>query len=214
MNTDIHIGDYKGVMYYDLTITASDVENAVAQYAHNTKPPMRNENLPQGLPPIVMAFYQLVVVDDALPSLARLTAYFHRLNKVSLSKEEKARVDGRIYTAYPSLVRDLHFLLLLQEEGLNARYSMQSDLNGVDIWIRDGNQEFGLAIFRNTTRAQEYREKKKNKTDVDLIEVVSEVNTSTNKITLLCREQAESVKELISKRRLFGVLGPVERCNG
>lgn len=65
---------------------------------------------------------------------------------------------ARLYRAYPSLVRDLHFIPLFAEGGFDIRYDRNMDIEqGVDAVVHNEGLKWCLHCFVYTPAAVEYR---------------------------------------------------------
>ena len=66
---------------------------------------------------------------------------------------------ARMLRAYPSLIRDFHFYLMLVEDKSfdRVQYSCKSDLEGVDIVIEHKGEKYGVSLFVNTNRGCKYK---------------------------------------------------------
>ena len=81
------------------------------------------------------------------------------------SLPEKGMIKNRLYRAYPSLVRDLHFLALCYDSGLFDRveYSLRKDItDDTDLSVWKNGVEIKVSLFVNTRASQEWRKTKEN----------------------------------------------------
>ena len=205
----------RAVMDFSLNLTASEVQSQVDNIKFSPAGWHDDEMLAASnayaLPPMVMPFYQLIVLMGKIPSYEAVVSFYGKcMNNPGFFEDGKKRevpeeiYKRRIHRAYPSLVRDFHFMLLLNEVGLDARYSMSSDLRGADVLVHFEDYTFNVAIFRDTESARKYRKKKMEKIKGETIEVVSpNKGGGKYRIDLLDEEEALSVKEIVTKRMMF-----------
>lgn len=120
------------------------------------------------LPSFVDAFYNYFYFNHLVPDQQNLWIYYLKLNKFFFADDEFSTqilnaVRARLFRAYPSLVRDLHFSAYLNErfEG-NVIYNRKLDIDlGIDILLIFKERFFALNLFTQTNRALAAREKKR-----------------------------------------------------
>lgn len=88
---------------------------------------------------------------------------FGDTSKVTRNKFLLVALKGRIFRAYPSLIRDFHFFLLCRNSGKFDRveYSLKEDCEGgVDLKVYLNDKKLKVRLFVNTRRAQFFLKKK------------------------------------------------------
>lgn len=129
------------------------------------------------LPPMALIFYNEVFTYGNIPSpkmfiLRYIETYFdtekREDNKVyAIMKSNPSIVlsakglQARIIRTYPSLVRDLHLLLKMKENGYQVSYSFKKDYeDGIDIELTYNGVTYPIALMTNTKRSMEFLNKK------------------------------------------------------
>ncbi len=130
------------------------------------------------LPMFLNTFYDLIIKNNTIPTQSGLWEEY----KKQLTLPEKADknvllkgIKARLYRAYPSLVRDIHFSKYLEEQSLNGAkiiYNTILDVEyGIDIIVHFKNQLYALNLFTKTKRAFMGREKKSHR-HIDINNVI------------------------------------------
>jgi len=122
------------------------------------------------LPSFVDCFYKLVVHDKIMPTQAEFRDSYFVTNPdfiKTLREDQLIPMKGRLHRTYPTLARDLHFLLSLRKFlDCSLIYSKKLDMeNGIDIMVSDGLIYYGLELFLKSDRSDEFREKKKDRSN-------------------------------------------------
>lgn len=132
------------------------------------------------LPSFVETFYSTVFALGRLPEdeefvQCYLKAHFVPVDEESYKFKDESRgrqvfsragLRGRALRAYPSLVRDFHFVLLCQESDLfeAVTYSMNSDyFDGIDLFVKYKGKVYAVDLYANTNAAKRMREVKKDR---------------------------------------------------
>lgn len=94
----------------------------------------------------------------------KLTYAAKYFNVKNIDDETMQFMNGRVYRTYPSLVRDLHFQLLLKEKhGDHVLYNINLDSEvGIDILLKHNNKLFGIKLYAETNRSLNYKSIKDN----------------------------------------------------
>ena len=128
------------------------------------------------LPPFALAFYYHLFSQRSIPTEREL---FDRYVSFSGTAEEAEVViedvsypleglRARLLRTYPSLIRDFHFYLLLQESKHfdSVGYSLSKDYyNGLDLTVTHFDQTYHLSVFVQTARSTEFKKKKYTRHD-------------------------------------------------
>ncbi len=136
------------------------------------------------LPPFIQVFYSLFFQTLTIPTESEFyKTYFEWIGGVKNGKliyEDQSLnpigVENRIKRSYPSLIRDLHFLYLLEasEKFEKVEYSMKMDYyNGLDLKVIYKGIEYFVSLFIDSTRGKYFKQKKLKRHDY------SEVNEIT-----------------------------------
>lgn len=143
-------------------LTTIDIENQIKDYKM-TQIKFKDYNTEFKLraPFFMMAFQKFVNTNNRVPGHDEFVAAYKLYNRAFF-----ATIDGyttfalecRARRAYPSLIRDLHFTALLQENGIDVKYDLEADLKGIDQTITYKGEEFYVHCFVNTRASQVNRE--------------------------------------------------------
>lgn len=168
-----------------VTLTSTQVEETVKGYKlvffpENSYKIERKTKLPMFVP----AFYDWVIKQKSVPTQDEFWLHYLKKNKKYFDVKEFEgfeflAVRARAYRTYPSLVRDLHFMLFLKEKFKKStvNYSAKLDIEyGIDILIVNNNDNFAVSLLANTERAKEAREWKVNRhgklEDVTYVDII------------------------------------------
>ena len=159
-----------------INFTRKDVETQISAYKL-TFDQTRNEKVEWKLklPAFVRPFYNYIKSRNTIPSQTDYWLFYVSENKdyltnLNLSQKEKIGVRARVFRAYPSLIRDLHFGLYIRENPFfkSVFYNEMLDIEyGVDLVVENADGvRIGLNFFTKTRTAEyartvkEYRPKK------------------------------------------------------
>jgi hypothetical protein len=146
------------------------------------------ESIP--FPPFIGSFYNFVKENNRPPGPIEFINFYvisHRqlLNSFNFSCEELYAAEARLRRLYPSLIRDLHFTLLLKAELPNAKVIFNQTLDikhDIDVLIEYKGKYYGLILFINTKNATSWREVKDDRhvvfENVEYIEIQKEKHTN------------------------------------
>jgi len=119
-------------------------------------------------PMFVNSFYRFVYLEGRVPR--QLEFWQRYMGEYTGSLEalvtDRGIADGlraRAFRTYPSLVRDLHFALLLREThtGGHVLYNRRLDVEwGIDLLVTDGGRHWAVNLFTDTGRGNLFRGKK------------------------------------------------------
>jgi hypothetical protein len=139
----------------------------------------------------VDAFRYLVSKNNIVPSQDKFCSKYFELNSESLkpliiSLEIKTGLEARLRRTYPSLIRDLHFQALLEENGFEVSYNRDVDVKaGIDHIVKYKGFVFQIHCYVGTNRGRFSRDIKNSRhvfsgTHLELILDLS--NPSTKKV--------------------------------
>ncbi len=172
---DIKITDYGISVTRDTLLSAEKIEEQVKIIEYNGQgKPQNFESEKAKLPPFIQVFYYLFFRHLKIPSEKLFyDTYVEWLGGIIdgniIVENQKFNAEGikyRLIRAYPSLIRDLHFLYLLQESKRfeSVEYSLRLDYyNGLDIKLNYLGKEIYVSLFIDTTRSVYYKRVKTTK---------------------------------------------------
>lgn len=140
------------------------------------------------LPPFIQSFFYLFFSNLKIPTEKEFVDTYLKwagiINGDKVIIENKtyplAGIKARMNRTYPSIIRDLHFLYLLENSKLfdEVDYSMERDyLNGLDLKINYKKQTYYVSLLIDTNRANYFKKKKIERHDYSVInEIVFNVS--------------------------------------
>lgn len=153
-------------------LSREDIEAQIARYSLDFSDlRIHKVEYEINIPLCVYTFYQYIIEHNSIPSqnefwLEYVDKHREELIALHLAREEKFGLRARIYRAYPSLVRDLHFGKVLTS-CFEVFYNEVMDTQyGVDLVIKDNNTLYGLNLYTATKNSlynrklKEYRPKR------------------------------------------------------
>lgn len=175
--TDIAIeGDSISVCRH-LDISRKEAEEEIARLSYSGMGLPKDENVEKAkLPPFALAFYYHLFAQRRIPTEEELIdRYISFSGKVEddrvVIEEEVYSLEGlkaRILRTYPSLIRDFHFYLLLNESDRFQRvsYSLSEDYyNGLDLCVYRHDRAFHLSLYLKTRRGTDFKKQKLSRHD-------------------------------------------------
>lgn len=170
------------------------------------------------LPPFIQSFYYLFYKELRIPSENEFCDYYLALfggvvnGKVVINKVayDSDSLLYRMKRTYPSLLRDLHFLYLLEESGLfeEVEYSMKKDYcDGLDLKLKYTDKEYYVSLYIDSPRGGLYKKKKKTRHDYSAVnEIEFSVGFSTltkfGSIYLLTKEHIKLLAEKMTSQSI------------
>lgn len=152
-----------------VTFTSKDIEEKIKTFKLNFIQ-YRNPDVEYKIqfPMFLTCFYDTVlknqeILDQKGFAVAYIKSNLEWLKKQNFSEEIKQGLIARIFRTYPSLIRDLHFSLMLKErnEYKNVLYNTKLDtIHGIDVLIECENKLFGINLYTDTKNANEFRNNK------------------------------------------------------
>jgi hypothetical protein len=120
------------------------------------------------LNPIVLPFYLFIILYLRLPTPEEFYKQYklcyqrdvYKLGSVSDATEEV--IKARLYRAYPSLIRDIHFYTLCSSDPRfdEVKYSTEVDKQGVDLIVSRGGKRFAVRLHNNSEAANNWAKTK------------------------------------------------------
>lgn len=198
MNFDLKIelnGNKKrmlGKHWSPFGVTKKSIEDQIRKFPYTGQGRKKDARVEYGvrLPMYAKVFYANVFFLDRIPSPeefmesylsqtcfsestveGHVTFIDERSRKYTLDKEA---IIARGLRAYPSLLRDLHFYVTLVESGKfeNVSYSTEKDFQGTDVTVVHNGKEYGVALFVDTARSRDFKQRKEGRHDEDYKSVI------------------------------------------
>ncbi len=170
---DIKIKDGKGYSLHNLSITLEQLTSQIKGVVYSPLPVDGNADY-YFIPSMVIPFYYFILLRQRIPTegeLLHLFKAFYLGKEKILNESGKNKVNGltegivkyRINKAYPSLIRDFHFYLMLHEKGGfdSVAYSVKQDMEDkCDIEIISGVRHYHVRLFADTENSNKWFEGK------------------------------------------------------
>lgn len=174
---DIAFSNDQVYMLRDFRLTVEECQNQISKISYETfydhyrnfcdEKHVENTNLPYA----VFPFYAFVFKHNAIPHPSEfLDEYFILYDEsFDVIDKEKIKYNGlvldkraviaRVLRAYPSIIRDFHFYIMLSNEKCfdRVKYSCVSDIEGIDLIVAHDNRKYHLALYLGTRRAKAFK---------------------------------------------------------
>lgn len=213
---DITITNDKITVTRDSRLTVSILEEQIQLLEYSRSDDDKHSVIENTkLPPFIQVFYYWIFRDFKLPTFVQMyETYFSWLGGIHNGKlifEQKEldpeSLKARMNRTYPSLIRDIHFIFLLNESKQfeYVYYSMWQDYyDGLDIKVKYNQVEYYISIFIDTMRSNQFKNHKKlrhNYSGVKEIELKVDFKTLTKKgeIFLLNKNHIETLVNTIKQ---------------
>lgn len=188
---DIQIVNNKIMKVQEVKFNLKEIEKQISKMKYRGNGLVKDDKVENAkLPSIAKIFYENIFLKK-IPSPEKLFKEYlsrhfiketNNIYKLKNTNESyrKEGIKGRVYRAYPSLLRDFHFYILCYNSGLfeNVEYSFLTDTQkGVDLFITYKGTKFAISLFVNTNRSLKYKKKKyKRHNYTDLKEICISIN--------------------------------------
>lgn len=124
-------------------------------------------------PMFLTPFYKFIYLNNNILSQENYFKYYFSENREYFESHNfnSIIIEGlkaRVYRTYPSLVRDLHFMLFVKENynQIAIVYNRKLDIEeGIDLLIIKNGSYYGINLYADTKRAHIGREKKEFRHD-------------------------------------------------
>ncbi|MET3537264.1 hypothetical protein [Chryseobacterium limigenitum] len=159
-----------------LDLTSTDLENYLLNLKYSGENLEKIKEIENAkLPAFITSFYYFVFSKLKIPSEKQFTELYYEINDFKFEGDDiifqnkkfsKKGIEARLLRTYPSLIRDLHFYLLLSEDKSfdNVCYSLKTDyISGLDLKISFKNKEYFLSLHLGTERGKEFKLKKNDR---------------------------------------------------
>jgi len=175
---DIQISKNRITVIRDVTVTLEEIEQQISEIVYVPAKDVKCEITENALfPPFIQSFYYLFFSRLKVPG--EEDCWLTYISWIGGKPENKTIfIDGkefetegvraRFNRTYPSLLRDLHFLYLLDSTNKFevVEYSMERDYyNGLDLKVRLNGIEVFVSLFIDTSRGRYYKSRKTTRHD-------------------------------------------------
>lgn len=194
---DINISDNKISITRNIDLKVQDLESQIGKLRYERASNDKNNKVENAkLPPFVQVFYYLFFSTFKVPDLETFwntyvswlggenTLGQIEINSVTYSSSD---IKNRLNRTYPSLIRDLHFLYLIEDSKLFTKvsYSLKKDyFNGLDLGIIHNNKEYYISLMIDTQRSRYFKKRKTERHDYSIfneIEFIVSFDSLTKK---------------------------------
>jgi hypothetical protein len=117
----------------------------------------------EGIPIISFSFQCHLFRDENVPTPEEHWGDYERDNYDflrPLSPSDLLAVQYRAMRAYPSLIRDVHFVSIAREMGLNVSRTLSMDIAGIDAVVSQGDLERKIRLYYDSKRSRRARRAK------------------------------------------------------
>ncbi len=179
---DIRISNNRISVIRDANISIIDIEEQIGKIPYTpARGEKDNETENAKVPPFIQVFYFLFFSYLKIPTENDFWKNYLTWVGAENNKEEveiegvKYKSEGlknRLNRTYPSLIRDLHFLYLLEasQKFEQVDYSMDRDYyNGLDLKVTHNNKEVYISLYIDTSRSRYFKEKKTKRHDYSTV---------------------------------------------
>jgi hypothetical protein len=212
---DIKISNNEISVLRDAKISVEELETQIKNLPYSGESKAKSEDAEKAkLPAFIQVFYYLFFKKLSIPSeIDFYNTYLEWMGGIKNGKLiyenlelDPEGVENRIKRTYPSLIRDLHFLYLLETSRQfdYVEYSMQMDyFNGLDLKISYKTKEYFVSLFIDSTRGKYFKRIKKERHDYSqIVEIEFNLDFSSLKkvgnIYLLDKSHVELLIERIN----------------
>ncbi len=167
----LNINEYENIFDY-VNLSVELIENQIKDYElifSNIK----NDSVEWKMkfPIFLNSFYKRIYESKCVPKQSEFWDDYIRYNvrffeKNNYSDNIMNALKARAYRAYPSLVRDLHFMHYVKENLTQTKviYNRKLDVNeGIDLLIVRNDLNYAINLFTATSRSFQGREKKEKR---------------------------------------------------
>jgi hypothetical protein len=181
---DVKIKNNQISVTRDASITVDSIENQIKELTYSGQNKAKDPDIENSqFPPFIQSFYFLFFKSLRIPTekeycdtyvewMGGSDAGYLTIQNTKINAE---MLINRMKRTYPSLIRDLHFLYLLEDSKVfeEVEYSMQMDyFNGLDLKVVYMGVENYVSIFIDTTRGKFFKQRKKMRHDYTSIKEI------------------------------------------
>lgn len=112
------------------------------------------------VPMMSIAFHRTMGELGGLPTLGEYVDGYERCNArflEGLDRPTLAGITARVIRAFPSLVRDVHFVSVARELGADVSRTLRQDIQGIDATIRTASGPRFIRLYYDSPRARKFR---------------------------------------------------------
>lgn len=169
----------------EINVTLKTLENDITSMTYLGNYPQYREKSfiteKMAIPMFIDSFYDFIYQYGRIPKQKEFWEHYLKTNHGSLtqigdvviidylSTHEEVNADiykGKLLRTYPSLLRDFHMWVMLNEDEMfkgNVRYSLWEDRDKVDITITYKGKPYFIGLDVSTKRCDAFREKKQHR---------------------------------------------------
>ena len=130
------------------TFTTEGLRRLAAKWAERTR----------ALPMMAIGFHRHLDESGTIPTFEEYMRDYEVENRDTIASI--GGMDGirhRVARAYPSLVRDVHFVASVRECGVPARRTLRMDLSGVDAIVGTGEGEVPIRLYFSSAASKRHK---------------------------------------------------------
>jgi hypothetical protein len=114
----------------------------------------------RAIPMMTVSFHRLLFDTGMVPTPDEYLSEYERENShflSSMSDDDMGGIRYRVMRAYPSLIRDIHFVCGCREIGCPAIRTVRDDIAGIDARIPIENGEVKVRLYYDSPRSKSHR---------------------------------------------------------
>jgi len=179
---DIRISNKKISVIRDANISIIDLEEQISQILYAPATGEKSTDAENAkVPPFIQVFYflffsylKIPTENDFWKTYLTWVGGEDENGEVEIegAKYKSEGLKNRLNRTYPSLIRDLHFLFLLDasQKFEQVDYSMDRDYyNGLDLKVTHNKKEAYISLFIDTSRSRYFKQKKTKRHDYSTV---------------------------------------------
>ena len=146
--TDLSTAAIERLLAGQPDFNASPFRRTAARWAEGTR----------ALPMMAIGFHRHLIETGTVPTFEGYMKDYERDNHDTVAAI--GGIEGlrhRVARAYPSLVRDVHFVVAVRENGVPARRTLRMDLSGVDAIVGPANAEVPVRLYYASAASKKYK---------------------------------------------------------
>jgi len=144
----------------DIEFIIQDSNYSIKQYRNNV---IKAVEWKRAIPLINVSFHYHIFRDENVPTPEEFLQDYERDNQSFLSLMPQDLIPGiqyRVMRAYPSLIRDAHFVSKSREMGYETIRTLQLDLHGIDAMILLEFKTLLVRLYYDSKRSNQYKNAK------------------------------------------------------
>ena len=144
-------------------ISSGDIEQLLMEKEFDVKPYRskgRSMEAARCVPVMSVAFHKATLRKAMVPSLDEFLSEFETTNQKffdDLDEDGRLGVRYRAAKAYPSLVRDIHFVARARELGAAVRRTLRDDIGGTDATVQTSDGPRHIRLYYDSPRSRKHR---------------------------------------------------------